>query len=187
MTREEATAIAMDRVATTGLPWVTEEHNAGWTFDLIGNKKIRMKTSEYDKRIELQGQIIEEVLAEMEVEEVEAEEMETEEAETKGYDFTGALSQEVPAVEEGKGTLETTMVTLDEVGSTKQLAHHVLIEATKGKTPKMIIIECSTCKESRIIKVQDAFQVSRCKDCQKTHRNAKRRARNKQKKEQTEG
>lgn len=41
----------------------------------------------------------------------------------------------------------------------------------KTAKPKTVIINCVDCDAEREIKVQDAFQVKRCKECQKKHRN----------------
>lgn len=84
-------------------------------------------------------------------------------------------------IEEGvKGTVFPS-----EVGATDRLKVHIATEATvKGAVPKMIVIECQDCGESRLIKVQDQFQVTRCKECQRKHRNAKRRQKRAEKKAQ---
>lgn len=49
---------------------------------------------------------------------------------------------------------------------------------------KTTIIHCLDCNTPREIKVQDAFQVKRCPECQKAHRNAMRRLRRKEKQAQ---
>lgn len=41
----------------------------------------------------------------------------------------------------------------------------------KTAKAKTVIINCVDCDAEREIKVQDAFQVKRCKECQKKHRN----------------
>ena len=47
----------------------------------------------------------------------------------------------------------------------------------KVKREGFKIIKCIVCSAEREIAIQDAFQVVRCKECQRKHRNEKRRAR----------
>lgn len=49
------------------------------------------------------------------------------------------------------------------------------LSSGKMVTGKTVTIECIDCGAERVIKVQDAFQVVRCTECQKKYRNMKRR------------
>lgn len=55
------------------------------------------------------------------------------------------------------------------------------LKKTREHKAKTTTIECVDCGEERTIATQDAFQVKRCEDCQRKHRNKKRteRARSK--------
>lgn len=72
----------------------------------------------------------------------------------------------------------------DDLGTdiTERLMNHLTETNVIGKTCKMVKINCIDCGRERIIKVQDQFQVCRCQDCQRKHRNAMRRARRAEKK-----
>jgi predicted Zn-ribbon and HTH transcriptional regulator len=63
---------------------------------------------------------------------------------------------------------------------TDKLAVHLEIKMVEGKPVKMTTIECEDCGKERQIKVQDVFQVTRCPECQKKHRNKKRAERRRQ-------
>lgn len=63
---------------------------------------------------------------------------------------------------------------------TEKLAVHLEIKMVEGKPVKMTTIHCADCGTERQIKVQDKFQVTRCPDCQKKHRNRKRAERRRQ-------
>ena len=67
---------------------------------------------------------------------------------------------------------------------TEKLMNHLTETNITGKTCKMVKINCVDCGRERIIKVQDQFQVKRCPECQKAHRNAMRRAKRAEKKAQ---
>ena len=71
-----------------------------------------------------------------------------------------------------------------EIGMTRKLSRHITIANMNKQTPKLIIINCCDCGAERTIKVQDQFQVKRCPECQKAHRNAMRRAKRAEKKAQ---
>ena len=71
-----------------------------------------------------------------------------------------------------------------EIGMTNKLSQHITIANMNKQTPKLIIINCCDCGAERTIKVQDQFQVKRCPECQKAHRNAMRRAKRAEKKAQ---
>ena len=71
-----------------------------------------------------------------------------------------------------------------EIGMTNKLSQHITVANMNKQTPKLITINCCDCGAERIIKVQDQFQVKRCPECQKAHRNAMRRAKRAEKKAQ---
>ena len=71
-----------------------------------------------------------------------------------------------------------------EIGMTNKLSQHITIANMNKQTPKLITINCCDCGAERIIKIQDQFQVKRCPECQKAHRNAIRRAKRAEKKAQ---
>ena len=71
-----------------------------------------------------------------------------------------------------------------EIGMTRKLSRHITIANMNKQTPKLIVINCCDCGAERTIKVQDQFQVKRCPECQKAHRNAMRRAKRAEKKAQ---
>ena len=71
-----------------------------------------------------------------------------------------------------------------EIGMTKKLSRHITTANMNKQTPKLITINCCDCGAERIIKVQDQFQVKRCPECQRKHRNAMRRAKRAEKKAQ---
>ena len=55
------------------------------------------------------------------------------------------------------------------------------------RLPSTTVIKCVDCGAERTIKVQDAFQVTRCVDCQKEHRRQRRSERRKEKKAEASG
>lgn len=67
---------------------------------------------------------------------------------------------------------------------TDALAVHLNEEADKGKNVALVTIQCEDCGAKRLIKPQDAFQVRRCEECQKKHRNAMRAQRRREKRAQ---
>ena len=71
-----------------------------------------------------------------------------------------------------------------EIGMTKKLSRHITVANMNKQSPKLIVINCCDCGAERTIKVQDQFQVKRCPECQKAHRNAMRRAKRAEKKAQ---
>lgn len=58
-----------------------------------------------------------------------------------------------------------------------KLANHILNMAEQGKASqiKTVIIECEDCGRRRMVKIQDAHQVTRCHKHMRDYRNAKRR------------
>ena len=71
-----------------------------------------------------------------------------------------------------------------EIGKKRKLSREITVGNMKKQTPKLIVINCCDCGAERTIKVQDQFQVKRCPECQKAHRNAMRRAKRAEKKAQ---
>ena len=142
-------------MATTDI-WVYGELNRGWVEDLKTGKKVRMKKDEYEQRIAKQQEIEEEINAALELQ----QEQEADEAE--------AHQAEVDATEELK----------NDDNMTARLFEHIAEQVMFGKgAPKTVTIICANdhCKAERVIKVQDQFQVKFCPDCQREHRNARRR------------
>lgn len=65
---------------------------------------------------------------------------------------------------------------IDGTRHSKNTTKEALKEPPKPKEPvPQIIIKCADCGAERSVKPQDAFQVKRCKICQKAHRDARRR------------
>lgn len=64
---------------------------------------------------------------------------------------------------------------------TERLVAHI---QTAGRPVKTTTINCEDCGKERVIKVQDAFQVKRCVECQKKHRNRRRAERRREKRAQ---
>lgn len=168
--------------------WLTEgTYNRGWAFNEITDEKIRITQADFDDRIAYQKMKLEQEAAEEEAEQIEEVEVVEGKIPANALD----IDMDVPVIdtetgdwweiEDGvKGTVFPS-----EVGATDRLKVHIATEATvKGAVPKMIVIECQDCGESRLIKVQDQFQVTRCKECQRKHRNAKRRQKRAEKKAQ---
>ena len=80
--------------------------------------------------------------------------------------------------------VETEQGTENDLGTdiTEKLINHLTETNIIGKTCKMVKINCIDCGRERMIKVQDQFQVCRCTDCQRKHRNAMRKAKRAEKK-----
>lgn len=140
--------------------WVSSDFNRGWTSDEVTGDKLRMKKDEHEAKMEEQAQLIQEITAEQVEEQGQAEEATT-------------------------APIELDDTTMDLIqgadGTTDRLIRHV---ATARVQPKLITINCQRCGAERVIKVQDKFQVKYCKNCQKEHRNARRREIRRLKKEQ---
>lgn len=61
-----------------------------------------------------------------------------------------------------------------EDGSLREAETKPLTIGKTMKKPSTTTVECKDCGSERVVKVQDAFQVKRCKECQKRLRNKKR-------------
>lgn len=59
------------------------------------------------------------------------------------------------------------------------------LKASQVHKPKTVTVECQECGAERVVATQDAFQVKRCQDCQRKHRNHKRNERAKTKRKET--
>ena len=103
------------------------------------------------------------------------------------FDQARVAEAEAKRAEEEAKKVETRKVARKadpEIGMTNKLSQHITIANMNKQTPKLITINCCDCGAERIIKVQDQFQVKRCPECQKAHRNAMRRAKRAEKKAQ---
>ena len=103
------------------------------------------------------------------------------------FDQARVAEAEAKRAEEEAKKVETKKVARKadpEIGMTNKLSQHITIANMNKQTPKLITINCCDCGAERIIKVQDQFQVKRCPECQKAHRNAMRRAKRAEKKAQ---
>lgn len=82
-------------------------------------------------------------------------------------------------------TLGAVHMTLgNDIGKiTETLMLHIEDEAIKGKGVKLVTIQCVDCGADRLIKPQDVFQVKRCENCQKKHRNKMRAERRREKRQ----
>lgn len=114
-----------------------------------------------------------------------------------GKKFRGAAAKEILAtMEEVKEEIERNdnqeeyqaeeIVTKEDSKMTERLQVHIAERVVNGKAKgiKLITINCEDCGAEREIKVQDAFQVKRCKNCQKKHRNKLRNEKRKEKRKQ---
>ena len=103
------------------------------------------------------------------------------------FDEARVAEAEAKRAEEEAKKVEVKKVTRKadpEIGMTNKLSQHITIANMNKQTPKLITINCCDCGAERIIKIQDQFQVKRCPECQKAHRNAMRRAKRAEKKAQ---
>ena len=102
------------------------------------------------------------------------------------FDEARVAEAEAKRAEEEAKKVEAKVVerSESEVGMTEKLSRHITTANMNKQTPKLITINCCDCGAERIIKVQDQFQVKRCPECQKAHRNAMRRAKRAEKKAQ---
>ena len=160
--------------------WLDEEPNGrGWYTCLLTGKKFR--GAQAKAMLEEQRRAMEERVSEIQIEE---EKMETAEQ--------IALEIEEQAEAAGDGQPEEQMAKPEQVEVvdlsqgdqyryTQRLADHIAINRISGKPVKTVTIECIDCGAPRIIKVQDAFQVKRCPECQRKYRNRKRAERRRQK------
>lgn len=144
--------------------WLHPEGNRGWYTCQITGKKIR-------------GQKARAILAEQEelmewvIEQIEQEQIENAEAEEAKQQMEMENHQvEIQIVEQ-----------IEEGKITEKLVAHI---QTTGRPVKTTTINCVDCGKERVIKVQDAFQVKRCIECQKKHRNRRRAERRREKRAQ---
>ena len=159
------------------------EISRGW-FEVDGTKK-RMKKEEaitFD-----QARIAEEEAAkraEAEAKRAEAEAKRAEEI-AKAAKAAKRSESEVKRAEEEAAKAKKVVRKADpEIGMTRKLSRHITVANMDKQTPKLIVINCCDCGAERTIKIQDQFQVKRCPECQKAHRNAMRRAKRAEKKAQ---
>lgn len=174
--------------------WIEEgSANRGWYTCILTGKKFRGLEAEYllnrqQEALELEQKKegiqmeIKEVKAEIEQvaaakendpqEAIEAAiEQEREEEYLKSLEFCPDTVMLAVAAEPQNKTMEDTTYT-------EQLARHI---AEAGKNVATLTIRCIECETPRIIKPQDKFQVTRCPECQKKHRNAMRAQRRREK------
>src|SRR5690606_8883836 len=135
--------------------WLHPEGNRGWYTCQITGKKIRGQKAKaiLAKQEELMEWVVEQIEQEQ-VENAMAEEAK-QQMEMENYLAENQITEQT--IEEGK--------------ITKRLVVHI---QTVGRPVKTTTINCVDCGKERVIKVQDAFQVKRCVDCQKKHRNRRR-------------
>lgn len=143
--------------------WLHPKSNKGWHTCLITGKKIR-------------GQKAKAILAKQEelmewvVEQIEQEQIENAKAEEAEQEFVESVGAEIQIAEQ---------IEKDKI--TERLVAHI---QTTGRPVKTTTINCVDCGKERVIKVQDAFQVKRCIECQKKHRNRRRAERRREKRAQ---
>ena len=131
---------------TNGI-WLGENSNRGWYTCEITNKKMRGDVA----REQLQAQ---------------------EEAQKK---YEQSQQQSKAPKKEVTHIGEEIIHDIAEGSSHKITDRLIAHIATHGRPMKTTTISCVDCGRDRIIKVQDAFQVKRCVECQKKHRNRRRR------------
>lgn len=151
----------------------------GWYTCLLTGKKFR--GAQAKAMLEEQRRAMEERVSEIQIEEEKMEMMEQialeieEQAEAAGDD------QPQDQTAEQDQAVAADLPQDDRYRYTQRLADHIAISRISGKPVKTVTIECIDCGMPRIIKVQDAFQVKRCPECQRKHRNRKRAERRRQK------
>lgn len=154
--------------------WLHPVGNRGWYTCQITGKKIRGQKAKaiLAKQEELMEWVIEQIEQEQ-IEEAKAEEAERE------YIESAEAEQQV----EMENLLAEIQIAghIEKGKITKRLVAHI---QTAGRPMKTTTINCVDCGKERIIKVQDAFQVKRCVDCQKKHRNRRRAERRREKRAQ---
>lgn len=115
------------------------------------------------------------------------------EAEAKKIEKLNKIANLIANKRNGKFSAKNPIATVEvkvvkgsdpEIGMTRKLSRHITVANMNKQTPKLIVINCCDCGAERTIKVQDRFQVKRCPECQKAHRNAMRRAKRAEKKAQ---
>lgn len=143
----------------------------------------KMRSQEAIDQLALQSETAKEIAAELELKEADEaaeEEIATAiEAETEEAEDQQAL-EDWAEIKKDVEDLKNQPVPTDDM--THRLWAHVLV---KDKGIKLVEINCEDCGEVRKIKTQDRFQVTRCVECQKKHRNRQRALRRKQKREES--
>jgi ribosomal protein S27E len=175
-----------------------DSFNRGWALDLNRGHKIRISMPDYLEQMKYQATHGEAVsttkLMEDNPEYQEDVKKEEEQQEAHWEDEKAAEepaaeepAAEAPEENDQKKPLPETLTeeVLDKllpIPATYRLKRDLV---TKGKS-KLVTIHCVDCGAERQIKVQDQFQTTRCADCQKKFRAAKRRKANKAAKNPTE-
>ena len=144
--------------------WLHPQGNKGWYTCQITGKKIRGQKAKaiLAEQEELMGWVIDQIEQEQ-IENAEAEEAE-QQMEIENHQTEIQIAEQI---EKGK--------------ITERLVAHI---QTAGRPMKTTTINCVDCGKERVIKVQDAFQVKRCVDCQKKYRNRRRAERRREKRAQ---
>lgn len=158
--------------------WITEGTAVkGWyTCEKTGKKFRGEAALEQLKEQERQIDLMITVMQDIEMEEEMDEEL-SEEVQHKAK--MALVNADMPTVEQVSEVLSSSNLIIDKM--TETLVNHVALEQVQGKSIKLITINCEDCGAERLIKPQDAFQVKRCEDCQKKHRNAMRAQRRREK------
>ena len=144
--------------------WLHPESNKGWHTCQITGKKIRGQKAK--AILAEQEELMEWVVEQIEQEQIEDAKMEEAEQQVEMENQLAEI-QIVEQIEKGK--------------ITERLVAHI---QTAGRPMKTTTINCEDCGKERVIKVQDAFQVKRCVECQKKHRNRRRAERRREKRAQ---
>lgn len=157
---------AEEIVKADAVNWINEGAAVkGWYTCEITGRKYRGE----EARLALQTQA---AAVDLMIEELIAQEEATEDI---------SLASEEPLTVVIAGDIQEPTEGNREVEMTEVLMNHVAIEQVKGKPVKLVQISCVDCEAPRAIKPQDVFQVKRCEDCQKRHRNKLRNERAKAK------
>lgn len=142
--------------------------NRGWYTCLVTGKKFRGE--EARNMLKKQDEILE-AKEEMKLEEEAILEKEKKvEAEAK--------KEELAIEAENQHAKMLDLQDIEPHKITNRLVNHI---ATSGRPIKTTTINCKDCGKERVIKTQDAFQVVRCVECQKKHRNKRRAERRREK------
>lgn len=175
--------------------WLDAESNRGWHTCLMTGKKFRgqeaadmlakQEIAMEERRREIEEQ---EAQAELEeeftmfdekdmIDEIEEELTKTDDTQVKSDGRRGVVIRTI-----NPETIGDTYGAAEQVvpNATLRLAQHVEEKMIEGKSIKLTTIQCVDCGAPREIKVQDAFQVKRCVNCQKKYRNRKRAERRRQ-------
>lgn len=157
--------------------WLDEEPNGrGWYTCLLTGKKFR--GAQAKAMLEEQRHAMEERMSEIQIEE---EKMEAEEQAAREIEEQAEAAGDDQPEEQMMKPEQTGLPQGDQYRYTQRLADHITISRIIGKPVKTVAIQCIDCGAPRIIKVQDAFQVKRCPECQRKYRSRKRAERRRQK------